>query len=47
MGQGDGNTENQGDRDAREEVDNVIGTTNRPRPRKEKKRRRGRKRRHR
>ena len=46
MGRGDGNTENQGDRDAREEVDNVIGTTNRPRPRKEKKRR-GRKRRHR
>lgn len=47
MGWGDGNTENQGEGDAREEVDNVIGTVSRPRPGREKKRRRGRKRRHR
>lgn len=37
MGQGDGNTENQGSGDDREEVDDVKGTMSRPKPGREKK----------
>ena len=39
MGRGDGNTENRGDGDDREEVDDVKGTMSRPKPGREKKRR--------